>query len=122
MLLKIIFLFPETGTSTIQEQINTNKEIRHNLKLDNILVIPHEMIHRQDFANRTNDGSFSFSSDFVELMRLIKASGRYMHILGSSEYIPGPKGNDAGCESWKEVLYDNDILTCQRNPKLFFQS
>ena len=107
MLLKIIFLFPETGTSTIQEQINTNKEIRHNLKLDNILVIPHEMIHRQDFANRTNDGSFSFSSDFVELMRLIKASGRYMHILGSSEYIPGPKGNDAGCESWKEVLYDN---------------
>lgn len=99
--------FTETGTTTIQHQINSNR-LRNQLALDNYDVIEHNVIHVPPSINEI-DGSYSFSDEFLAVMDRLKTTRRNGNILGSSEYLNSPpRGASAsGCSSVRNVLLGN---------------
>lgn len=96
--------FTETGTTTIQNQINSNK-LRNQLALDNYDVIEHKVVR---LSINEIDGSYSFSDEFLAVMDKLKTTRRNGNIFGSSEYLNSrypPRGASAsGCSSVRNVL------------------
>lgn len=102
----LTFLCTETGTTTIQRRINSDK-LRSQLALDNYKVIEHRVIHNHKSINKI-DGSYSFSDEFIAVVEQLKTTQANSNIFGSSEYLYAdyPRGAK-GCSSVRNVLLGN---------------
>ena len=102
----LTFLCTETGTTTIQRRINSDK-VRSQLALDNYNVIEHRVIHVHPSINKI-DGSYSFSDEFLAVVEQLKTTQANSNIFGSSEYLytDYPRGAK-GCSSVRNVLLGN---------------
>ena len=101
--------YTETGTTTIQREVNSNIKLRSQLALDNYNVIEHNVIHDRSVLsfNKTDD-SYSFSDEFLAVVEKMKTTGAKSNIFGSSEYLFNhyPRGAKS-CSSLQNVLLRN---------------
>ena len=90
----------ETGTSTIQMKIQSEK-MKQLLLSDNFGAVPHPVMHNRNLFKTTDkDGNFTFSPEFTAVVEeLIKTRTTTKHIFGSSEFA-----HPRGCLPLKELL------------------